>query len=81
MVLPGTWGSKRNFTMQGYMSVKQNTIVGPTKYSKENYSRTPMVGGQSVKGKKRPWELEIVENNQSAEIKKTANLVFPIPKP
>ena len=58
-----------------------NTIVGPIKYGKENFSRTPMVGGQWVKGKKWPWELEIVENNQHPEIKKTANLMFPIPKP
>ena len=56
------------------------TIVGPVKFNKENYSRTPMVGGQWVKGKKWPWELEIVENNQYPEIKKTANLVFPIPR-
>jgi branched-chain amino acid transport system substrate-binding protein len=58
-----------------------NTIVGPIKYNKENYSRTPMVGGQWVKGKKWPWELEIVENNQYPDIKKTASLMFPIPKP
>jgi branched-chain amino acid transport system substrate-binding protein len=58
-----------------------NTIVGPIKYNKENFSRTPMVGGQWVKGKKWPWELEIVENAQYPDIKKTANLVFPIPKP
>lgn len=58
-----------------------NTIVGPIKYGKENFSRTPMVGGQWVKGKKWPWELEIVENAQYPDIKKTANLVFPIPKP
>jgi branched-chain amino acid transport system substrate-binding protein len=56
------------------------TIVGPIKYNKQNFSRTPMVGGQWVKGKKWPWELEIVENNQHPEIKKTANLVFPITK-
>jgi branched-chain amino acid transport system substrate-binding protein len=58
-----------------------NTIVGPIKFNKENYSKTPMVGGQWVKGKKWPWELEIVENNQFPEIKKTAKLVFPIPRP
>ena len=57
------------------------TIVGPLKFNKENFSRTPMVGGQWVKGKKWPWELEIVENNQYPEIKKTAKLVFPIPRP
>ncbi len=58
------------------------TIVGPIKYTKDNYCKTPMVGGQWVKGKGRwPWELEIVENNQYPEIKKTAELIFPIPRP
>ena len=58
-----------------------NTIVGPIKYNEEHYSKTPMVGGQWVKGKKWPWEIEIVENNQFPEIKKTAKMLFPIPKP
>jgi branched-chain amino acid transport system substrate-binding protein len=57
------------------------TIVGPIKFGKENYAKTPMVGGQWVKGKKWPWELEIVENAQVPEIKKTAKLLFPIPRP
>ncbi|HME45372.1 MAG TPA: ABC transporter substrate-binding protein [Syntrophorhabdales bacterium] len=57
------------------------TIVGPIKFGKENYAKTPMVGGQWAKGKKWPWELEIVENNQVPEIKKTAQLMFPIPRP
>jgi branched-chain amino acid transport system substrate-binding protein len=57
------------------------TIVGPLKFNNQNYSRTPMVGGQWVKGKKWPWELEIVENDQYPEIKKTAKLLFPIPRP
>ncbi len=57
------------------------SIVGPLKFNNQNYSKTPMVGGQWVKGKKWPWELEIVENNQFPEIKKTAKLMFPIPKP
>ena len=58
-----------------------NIIVGPIKYGKENFSRTPLVGGQWVKGKRWPWELEIAENNQYPDIKKIANLVFPIPRP
>ena len=57
------------------------TIVGPLKFNNQNFSKTPMVGGQWVKGKKWPWELEIVENNQVPEIKKTAQLMFPIPRP
>jgi branched-chain amino acid transport system substrate-binding protein len=66
---------------QAIVQTDLKTIVGPVKFNKENYSKTPMVGGQWVKGKKWPWELEIVENNQFPEIKKTANLVFPIPRP
>ena len=65
---------------QAIAQTDMRTIVGPVKFGKENYSKTPMVGGQWVKGQKWPWELEIVENNQYPEIKKTANLVFPIPR-
>jgi len=61
-------------------ATSMNTIVGPVKYNNQNFSETPLVGGQWVKGKKWPWELEIVSNLQTPEIKKTANLVFPIPK-
>jgi hypothetical protein len=38
------------------------------------------VGGQWVKGKKWPWDLEITSNKKHPEIKKTASMVFPIPK-
>jgi len=57
-----------------------NTIVGHIKYNDKNYSETPLVGGQWVKGKKWPWDLEITSNKKHPEIKKTANMVFPIPK-
>jgi branched-chain amino acid transport system substrate-binding protein len=57
-----------------------NTIVGPIKFNQKNYSETPLVGGQWVKGKKWPWALEITNNRQCPQIKKTANMVFPIPK-
>ena len=57
-----------------------NTIVGPIKFNNKNYSETPLVGGQWVKGKKWPWALEIINNQQYPQIKKTANMIFPIPK-
>jgi len=44
------------------------TIVGPIKYTKDNYSRTPLVGGQWVKGKKWPWEMIITYNKEHPEI-------------
>ncbi len=56
-----------------------NTIVGHIKYNKDHYSETPLVGGQWVKGKKWPWELEIVYNIEHPEIPKTADMVFPVP--
>jgi branched-chain amino acid transport system substrate-binding protein len=56
------------------------TIVGPIKFNDKNYSETPLVGGQWVKGKKWPWTLEITNNQLYPQIKKTANMVFPIPK-
>jgi branched-chain amino acid transport system substrate-binding protein len=55
------------------------SIVGPIKYNDKNYSETPLVGGQWVKGKKYPWELEIVYNKQNPNIKKTADMIFPLP--
>lgn len=57
-----------------------DTIVGHIKYNDKNYSETPLVGGQWVKGKKWPWELEIVYNEQNPYIKKTAEMVFPLSK-
>lgn len=57
-----------------------DTIVGHIKYNDKNYSETPLVAGQWVKGKKWPWELEIVYNKPSPFIKKTAEIMFPMPK-
>lgn len=57
-----------------------DTIVGHIKYNDKNYSETPLVAGQWVKGKKWPWELEIVYNKQAPSIKKTAEMIFPMPK-
>jgi len=45
-----------------------NTIVGPVKYNEKNYSRTPLVGGQWVKGKKWPWEIIVTYNKEHPEI-------------
>jgi branched-chain amino acid transport system substrate-binding protein len=44
------------------------TIVGSIKYNAENYSRTPLVGGQWVRGEKFPWDIKIVYNQEHPEI-------------
>lgn len=51
-----------------------STIVGPIKYNRENYSRTPLVGGQWVKGTKFPWELKLVYNNEHPYIPLTGTM-------
>jgi len=57
-----------------------NTIVGPVKYNEQHFSETPLVGGQWVKGKKYPWELEIISNKRYPNIPTTAKMQFPVPK-
>ncbi len=52
-----------------------DTIVGPIRFNPENYGRTPLVGGQWVKGKKFPWEIEIVHNREHPEIPATGKVV------
>jgi len=51
-----------------------DTMVGHIKYNKDNYCRTPLVGGQWVKGKKYPWEINIVENSMHPEIPLTGKM-------
>ena len=70
----------KNKLREAIAATSMATLVGPIKYNKENYSETPLVGGQWVKGKRWPWELEITSNRQHPEIKKTANMIFPIPQ-
>jgi len=60
-------------------STDLDTIVGHIKYNDKQYAETPLVGGQWVKGKRWPWELEIVYNHGHKAIPNTAELMFPIP--
>ena len=57
-----------------------DTVVGHIKFNEKNFSLTPLVGGQWVKGKKWPWELEIVYNREAPSIPTTAKMVFPLPR-
>lgn len=56
-----------------------NTIVGPIKFNKQNYAITPVVGGQWIKGKKWPWDLQITYDKESPSIPTTGKMIFPIP--
>ena len=58
-----------------------NTIVGPVKFNKQNYVETPIVTCQWIKGKRFPWEMQIIWNNNIPEIPKTGEMMFPLPKP
>jgi branched-chain amino acid transport system substrate-binding protein len=49
-------------------ATNMNTMVGPIKYNDKNFAKTPLVGGQWVKGKKWPWEMVITYNNKNANI-------------
>lgn len=51
-----------------------DTMVGHIQYNRENYCRTPLVGGQWVKGDRFPWEIKIVENRQHPHIPLTGRI-------
>ena len=56
------------------------TIFGPIKYNEKHVCEIPLVGGQWVKGKQWPWDLETVYNKNATQIPKTAEMIFPLPK-
>jgi len=73
-------GSLDKFKIRDAMgSTELKTIVGPVKFNEKHYAETPLVGGQWVKGKRWPWELEIVYNRNHPEIPLTAEMSFPMP--
>ena len=57
-----------------------NTIFGKIKFNSEQYAKTPLVGGQWVKGKKWPWDLQITYDKMAPEIPTTAKTIFPVPR-
>jgi len=59
---------------QAIAATDLNTIVGPVKYNDENYSRTPLVGGQWVKGDVYEWQLNVVYNHEHPEIPLTGDV-------
>ncbi|MBW1800896.1 MAG: ABC transporter substrate-binding protein, partial [Deltaproteobacteria bacterium] len=60
--------------------MKTAIFADHVKYNKQNWSPTPLVGGQWVKGKKWPWELEVISNKQNPEVPITSKMIFPLPK-
>ncbi|MBW2063511.1 MAG: ABC transporter substrate-binding protein [Deltaproteobacteria bacterium] len=57
-----------------------DTMVGHVKFNERNFSPTPLVGGQWVKGKRWPWELQIIYNRDFPEIPVTGEIIFPLPR-
>ena len=64
----------KNKIRQAIAQTDMDTIVGPINFNSQNYARTPLVGGQWVKGSKFPWEINIVYNKQFPNIPKTGEL-------
>ena len=57
---------------QSIVETNLNTIIGPIKFNDQNFCRTPVAGGQWVKGEKFPFDIETVYNDQFPQIPKTA---------
>jgi len=56
-----------------------DTIVGHVKFNKHNYVETPLCTCQWVKGRRFPWEMQIIMNNNVPQIPVTGKMIFPLP--
>lgn len=65
---------KKQNVLKAIGDTDMNTIVGPIKYNDQNYSRTPLVGGQWVKGTRFPFELKIIYNKEHTNIPASGTL-------
>jgi branched-chain amino acid transport system substrate-binding protein len=65
---------------EALVQINLDTIVGHIKFNDKNYSLTPLVGGQWVKGSKWPWDLQITYNKSAPNIPTTGKMIFPIPR-
>lgn len=79
-VLKRAGSLKKKKIRDALANTKLDTIVGPIKFNEKNFSLTPLVGGQWVKGKQWPWDLQITYNKEHTNIPTTGKMVFPIPK-
>jgi len=70
----------RNRIREAIEKTNLDTVVGPIVYNERHFATTPLVGGQWVRGRKWPWELEIVVNEAHPEIPRTAEMKFPLPR-
>ena len=59
---------------QALAATKLDTMVGPIQFDDKHVGRTPLVGGQWIKGQKYPWDLRVVYNQTAPAIGKTAEL-------
>jgi branched-chain amino acid transport system substrate-binding protein len=55
-------------------ATKLDTMVGTVQFDDKHVGRTPLVGGQWIKGQKYPWDLRVVYNQTAPAIGKTAEL-------
>ncbi|PPE65182.1 ABC transporter substrate-binding protein [Caldimonas caldifontis] len=64
--------SKRESLRAALAATNVNTLVGPVKFGGQgpfkNVSKTPLVGGQWVKGRSTPYELVVVNNETAKDI-------------
>ncbi len=71
---------EKNTLREAIEKTDLDTIIGHIKFNDKHYCETPLVGGQWVKGKKWPYELELVYSGKYPEIRPTAKMIFPLPK-
>lgn len=69
----------RNKVREAIKATNTDTVVGHIQYNEQNLAETQVVGGQWVKGKNWPWEMNIISNNKMPMIPLAAESMKYVP--
>lgn len=69
----------RNKVREAIKATNIDTVVGHIQYNEQNLAETQVVGGQWVKGKNWPWEMNIISNNKMPMIPLAAESMKYVP--
>ncbi|MBP2654780.1 MAG: urea transporter, urea binding protein [Firmicutes bacterium] len=64
---------------QAIKETNLDTIIGHIQFNDQNFAETMVVGGQWVKGKEWPWELNIITNKKAPAVPLSPEKIFYLP--
>jgi len=69
----------RNKIREAIKATNMDTIVGHIQYDSQNVAETTLVGGQWMKGKDWPWEINVISNKKAPTVPLSSEAMIYIP--